>query len=225
MLHAVELRDVSAGYDTLVIERLNLTVPSGSLIGIVGPNGAGKTTLLKVICGLLVPKSGQVNILSRSLVSSRDRLWIRRQLGYVPQLQTPSALPISVEDAVLLGRWGRSFSWCKRPTTFDLERVSEVLQLVGMEEARRQDWRTLSGGQRQRVALARALVRDPDLLIMDEPTTYLDPGAQEDLILLIQQLQSSLNITTIVVTHLLNKDWHFSESWQMQQGGISRWTK
>ncbi len=221
-MNAVELKDIHAGYGFEVLKGLTLSIPSGSLFGIFGPNGAGKSTLLKVIGGLLVPDSGHLFVLERKVSSEADRYWLKRNIGYLAQIQSTNQLPITVEDTVLLGRWGRFFYGMKRPNMTDYLRVEETLALVGMVEFRKRDWRSLSGGQRQRVALARALVRDPHILLMDEPTTYLDQKAQDELIELITRLQSQLQITSIVVTHQLQSGWQFSQSWQINHGLISR---
>lgn len=218
MTKAIELQNISAGYDQEVLQKANLIVPRGSYVGIFGPNGAGKSTLLKVICGLLQPTQGELRILERSIRSNKDRDWIRRQIGYLAQIQAPGQLPITVMDSVLLGRWGRFFSGLKRPGKEDRRRVAETLELVGIAALAHRDLRQLSGGQRQKVALARALVRDPEILLMDEPTTYLDPEAQEALVEQIKELHGRLQLTILVVTHQIQHPWGFSQTWHMQHG-------
>ncbi len=215
---AIDLQNISAGYDQEVLRAANLTVAQGSYVGIFGPNGSGKSTLLKVICGLLRPTSGTLQILERPIRTNKDRDWIRRQIGYLAQIQAPGQLPITVMDSVLLGRWGRFFSGLKRPSSQDRRRVQETLELVGIEALAKRDLRQLSGGQRQKVALARALVRDPEILLMDEPTTYLDPEAQEALVEQIKELHAKLPLTILVVTHQIQHSWGFSQAWQMQYG-------
>lgn len=199
---AVELCSVTAGYDHRpVLCDVSARIPRGHIIGVAGPNGAGKTTLLRVIMGLLVPKAGEVRFQGKVLAGSRQRRWARRQMGYVPQEQAHGTLPITVFDAVLLGRWGRSFAGWRRPSQEDRQLVSKWLKRVGLAHKADSDIRELSGGQRQRAALARALIGEPSLLILDEPTTHLDSQARRELIALTKELHRSLALTTIVVTH------------------------
>lgn len=220
----VELENLSAGYDSLVLSDVTLEVPYGALFGIIGPNGAGKSTLLKVISGLLEPFKGELSVLGRNISTRTDRLWLRRQIGYLAQMQVPGQLPMTVAEAVLLGRWGRYFVGFKRPSSRDYQQVEWALNQVGMADYQNRDLRQLSGGQRQRVALARAIVREPELLLMDEPTTYLDIKAQCELIELIRMLQQKLGITTLVVTHLTSADWGFSDTFSISDGKLSRWS-
>ncbi len=217
----IALSGVHAGYgSTPVLRDFSLTVRRGELVGVVGPNGSGKTTLLKVLLGLVEPTAGRVAILGRTIygnrgpddeeagaappprrgLARRERARVRRTTGYLPQLQAPPALPITVHDAVLLGRWGR-FSWLRRPGPEDRRITAECLKMVGMHELSGRDLKTLSGGQRQRTSLARALARRPEMLLMDEPTTYLDKSAKADLMVRIMDLHELLGITTVMVTH------------------------
>lgn len=199
---AVELVDVVAGYGgTPILTGVSTRVASGELVGIWGPNGAGKTTLFRVIMGLLVPTQGAVRLFGSPLDSERARRWARRQVGYVAQELAPGALPISVFDAVLLGRWGRTFAGLRRPTADDRQIVVEWIERVGLAHKQQSDLRELSGGQRQRVALARALACNPSLLILDEPTTHLDARARNELIALVQHLHQDLGLTTLLVSH------------------------
>lgn len=199
---AVELIDVVAGYGAVrVLSGVSTRVEAGEFVGIWGPNGAGKTTLFRVIMGLLIPWRGTVRLFGSPLESERARRWARRQVGYVAQELAPGALPISVFDAVLLGRWGRTFGGLRRPTQQDKEIVTEWIERVGLGHKQKSDLRELSGGQRQRVALARALACNPTLLILDEPTTHLDAQARDELIALVQHLHNELKLTTLMVSH------------------------
>lgn len=199
---AVELDRVTAGYGRrTILHALTARVPYGQTVGVGGPNGAGKTTLLRVIIGLLIPKEGEVRLFGRPLKSQRDRHWARRQIGYVPQEQVAGDLPITVYDAVLLGRWGRTYAGWRRPGPADRAAVLHWLDWVGLAHLAQRDVRELSGGQRQRVALARALAGEPRLLVLDEPTTHLDAEAQAELIGLLQRLRQDLGLTTLIVSH------------------------
>lgn len=234
----IALSGVHAGYgSTRVLHDFSLTVHRGELVGVVGPNGSGKTTLLKVLLGLVEPTGGRVEILGRTIsggretgrrtrdmngslrrrLARRERARVRRTIGYLPQLQAPPALPITVDEAVLLGRWGR-YSWLRRPDSEDRRIAAECLEMVGMAELARRDLKTLSGGQRQRTSLARALARRPEMLLMDEPTTYLDKSAKADLMVRIIDLHELLGITTIMVTHEEVPGRDFDRVLRMEEG-------
>lgn len=199
---AVELNDVTAGYGAEpILHSISLRVRLGETVGIIGPNGAGKSTLLRIIMGTLVPYSGEVVVLGTRLADGRSRRRMRRRLGYVAQLHPAGELPITVFDAVLLGRWGRTFAGWRRPTAQDRRAVLEWLDWVQLRARAHDDLRHLSGGQAQRVALARALVGNPQLLILDEPTTHLDAASQADFAQLLLRLKRDFGLTTLLVSH------------------------
>ena len=199
---ALRLSDVTAGYGGRpVLRSVSLEVQAGEAVGITGPNGAGKSTLLRVVMGLLVPQEGSVHVFGLPLASGRSRRRLRTRIGYVAQEQPAGEMPITVFDAVLLGRWGRTFAGLRRPSDNDRKAVWDRLAWVGLADRARHDVRHLSGGQRQRVALARALVGNPDILILDEPTTHLDAAAQTDFSNLLIRLRCELRITTLLVSH------------------------
>lgn len=199
---SIRLRGVTAGYDRqLVLDSVDLEVARGESVSILGENGAGKTTLLRLILGLVKPWSGTIEIEGRPILSESDRRWIRQRVGYVPQGIAPGKLPISVSDAVLLGRWGKAFSFLRRPTRQDRDAAMRTLELVGMDDLRTRDCRELSGGQVQRLNIARALVRTPAILLLDEPSTYLDTRSAESLVELLCDIRRRLTLSIIVVTH------------------------
>jgi zinc transport system ATP-binding protein len=179
----IQLNEIVAGYPGhVVLDQAHMTVSQGECVGLVGPNGIGKTTLFKVILGLLRPVSGTVEVLGLPLTSAKRITTARRRLGYVPQQSSAGLLPISVYDSVLIGRWGSSFKGRRRPSREDRQAVEKALDTVALSAYKDLDWRELSGGLQQRTALARAVVREPDLILMDEPTTFLDPEAQRGIL-------------------------------------------
>ena len=198
----VELSGISAGYERQeVLNNIDFALTEGECCAILGDNGAGKTTLFKVIMGLLIPWQGSVKILGRGLNSAGGRIWARRQIGYVPQARSDGRLPIQVQDAVLLGRWGTSFAGLRRPSQLDRQLAVETLELLGLGPLALCDCRELSGGQKQRVAIARALVRKPRLLLLDEPTTYLDVAARDNLPELLSTIRRELGLSILVISH------------------------
>lgn len=199
---SVRLVGVEAGYPGRpVLHGVNLEVPPGFFLGIAGPNGAGKTTLFKVILGFLVPTRGQVEVFGTPLSTPRSLSFVRRRIGYVPQQMPSGKLPFTVCDSVLAGRWGSFFSGLRRPSRADRSAVASVLERLGLSPYGKVDLRELSGGLRQRVALARAVVREPELVLMDEPTTYLDAESQSAFFTLTRDLNRERRISFVVISH------------------------
>jgi ABC-type Mn2+/Zn2+ transport system ATPase subunit len=198
----VEIHDLVAGYGRhQVLQQLDVTVRRGEALGIAGKNGAGKTTLFKVILGLLAPMEGNVSVQGQILNTPRVRRLMRCQIGYVPQLHTPGKMPVSVHDAVLMGRWSKGFGFLKRPRPQDRQKVIEILQEIGLSHKERQDVRLLSGGEQQKVSIGRALVREAPILLLDEPSTYLDHSSQLEIIELIRSVRLKYRLTLIMISH------------------------
>ncbi|WP_375171113.1 zinc ABC transporter ATP-binding protein ZnuC [Marinobacter sp.] len=163
-----------------VVDRVNLSVHRGDIITIIGPNGAGKTTLIKSVLGLQKVSSGRVS-LARGLV-----------VGYVPQhLALEATLPLSVKRFMMLT--GRSLSACQA-----------ALAKTGVGHLLEASVHHLSGGETQRLLLARALVREPDLLVLDEPAQGVDINGQAALYELIRRLRDELNCGVIMISHDLH---------------------
>ncbi|TBL81110.1 metal ABC transporter ATP-binding protein [Paenibacillus thalictri] len=198
---ALRMDGWSAGYgNSQVLRNLKLTAFSGEVVAILGENGAGKTTLFRSIMQLLPYQSGKIEILGRPIERTGDRRWARSQIGYVPQTHGQGRFPISVAEAVLLGRWGTSYAYFRRPSSADKDIADRMLQVVGLEAFKNKDCRSLSGGQKQRLNIARALVREPRILLLDEPTTYLDRDSQEMLASLIGELRQ-FETSVLIITH------------------------
>ncbi len=198
----VEIHGLVAGYGRhLVLHKLDLTVWHGEALGVAGDNGTGKTTLFKIILGLIAPMDGYVSVQGQTLDTPRLRRLMRCQIGYVPQLHTPGKMPVSVHDAVLMGRWSKGFRFFKRPAMQDRQKVSEILQEIGMSHKEWHPVHLLSGGEQQKVSIGRALVREAPILLMDEPSTYLDHASQAEIIELIRTIRLKHHLTLIMVSH------------------------
>ncbi len=196
---AVSLRNVTVSYrGEIVLEDITAEITPGSFVGILGPNGAGKSTLLKVILGLIQPETGEVLIFGQKPRKLRGRGQI---IGYLPQrpLVNPY-FPVTVLEVVLMGRYGQ-LGLGRWPGRRDRERALELLAQVGMAHHAQDLIGNLSGGEQQRVFIARALSVEPRLLIMDEPTISLDACGQDELYELIHQLQETMDLTVIMVSH------------------------
>ena len=187
----VAFEHVGFAYDAgPVLDAVTLRVPAGSFLAVVGPNGGGKTTLLKLILGLLEPDYGTVTTFGGRPVVTR------RRIGYVPQNGAMNdTLPVTVGDVVLMGLLHQGF----RYSGDDHAAAGKALGTVEMESYRDRPFRALSGGQRQRVLLARALATEPDLLVLDEPATHLDPEGQKQLYRILDDLRGAL--TVVVAGH------------------------
>ncbi len=199
---AIKVQNLTFGYDqNPLLKTLSLSVEKGESLAILGPNGVGKTTFFKLLLGLYLPWSGEITILGKAIVSASDRVFARENIAYVPQERVTGKLPITVFDAVLLGRYAKGFKGLKKPRQTDREAVKEALAAVSLTEYATRDVSKLSGGQLQRMALARALVREAPIILLDEPVAHLDKGGKEELPYLIQNIQREKTLTMITITH------------------------
>jgi ABC-type Mn2+/Zn2+ transport system ATPase subunit len=192
---AVVLSEVTAGYDErAALTDVTVAVAAGTLLAVFGPNGGGKSTFLKVIAGLVKPWSGHVHVLGAE--PGREA----RRVAYVPQAeQVDWEFPVSVWDVVVMGRYARLGPF-RGPAAADRRAVADALELVGMTAHAQTQIGRLSGGQRRRAFLARALAADPDLYLLDEPVTGVDPTTQEDLMAILEA-ETRRGKTVIATTH------------------------
>jgi manganese/iron transport system ATP-binding protein len=168
-----------------------LTIRGGQRIAVLGPNGAGKSTLLRTIIGTQPVLAGAVE----------HPLGRRPTVGYVPQShEADPVFPLSTHEVVLMGRYP-GLGVGRRARRADHEAASRQLALVGLVEQERLLFHQLSGGQRQRVLVARALVGHPELLVLDEPTSELDPAAEHGLLDLVDKLAAEQGTSILFVTH------------------------
>jgi len=160
------------GQDVHALNNLNLTIHSGEIFGYLGPNGSGKTTTIKLLLGLIFPTSGDMEILGSKDIGSAE---VRRQIGYLPE---GAYYPDFLKGEEVLKFYGHLYGL----RGADLRRrIDETLEIVGMSRARKRLIRGYSKGMRQRIGLAQALLSDPQILILDEPTTGLDPIARKEI--------------------------------------------
>jgi iron complex transport system ATP-binding protein len=192
-------QQVRLGYGhRTVVHNLDLTVPDGAVTVIIGPNGCGKSTLLRAFGRLLSPQAGTVLLDGKRIdrLPTRD---VARQVGLLPQ--TPSAPPgLTVADLVARGRHPHR-GWLRQWSTDDDTAVTAALACTGMTELADRDVDELSGGQRQRAWLSMALAQQTDVLLLDEPTTYLDIAHAVDILDLIDQLHTDHGRTVVMVLH------------------------
>ena len=186
----LRLDSVDVAYDGApVLRGVDLDLRQGDFVGVVGPSGAGKTTLLRLALGTLHPSAGEVGR-ARGL-----------RVGYVPQLETVSwTFPVTVAECVLMVRSDRWLPWATRA---ERRAVTEVLDRLGIAHLADRHIRELSGGQQQRMFLARALLRDPQLLLLDEPTSGIDVATRHEMLHLLGHLHDD-GMTILLTTHDLN---------------------
>lgn len=199
----IRFQNVSLAYgDRVALQNVSADINHGEFVGIIGPNGSGKTTLFLGILGLQPIVRGDILVENRSITSSVKE--IRESIGYLPQRDSlDPTVPGLVQDIVMMGRFS-SLGLFRRPSQQDKHRVREVLEMVELVDAIHEPIGHLSGGQQQRVFLARALVSNPKLLLLDEPTSAIDPGTQIRLIELISRLHQELDLTILFITHDVN---------------------
>lgn len=177
-----------------ILEDVNLAIYPDDFYAIIGPNGGGKTTLLKVILGLLTPSRGTVRILGGTGPAAR------RNLGYVPQFRTfDFEYPITVREMVLSGRLGHITRIPRRYGADDHARTEEALETLNITDLADRQIRNLSGGEQQRAIIARALVGDPKVLLLDEPTVYVDAPTTTQFYGILDGLRERMAI--VLVTH------------------------
>ncbi len=191
----LSIHDLTVAYHRKpVIWDIDLSVPDGSLVGIVGPNGAGKSTLLKACLELIPKTSGLVSIYGEPYQKQRHLV------GYVPQRESVDwDFPISALDVVAMGTY-RKLGWFRRVGKEQRQKAQEAMEQVGIGDYADRQISQLSGGQQQRVFLARALVQDAQLYFMDEPFAAVDAATEQAIVELLKELRSR-GKTCIVVHH------------------------
>jgi zinc transport system ATP-binding protein len=206
---AFRLRDVSFGYGggPLVLRNVELEVDRGEFVAIAGPNGGGKTTMLRLVLGLEEPTSGHVELDAR-------------RLGYLAQRSQPGVdAPLTVRELVSAGRAPRT-RLVGPLARGDREAVSEAIDRVGLLPQADRRLSVLSGGQQQRAFIAKALAADPELLVLDEPTTGVDAESQESLGALLERLHRELDVTILYVSHEFGAVERFVERIVLVRGEI-----
>jgi ABC-2 type transport system ATP-binding protein len=192
---AIDVRDLTKRFgDKTAVDRLSMQVPRGAIYGFLGPNGSGKTTTIRMICGLLTPDGGEGVVLGHDIRSESER--VKRKVGYMTQ-KFSLYEDLSIEEN--LDFVARMYDMADRG-----RRVAEALENLGLTSRAKQLAGTLSGGWKQRLALAACLIHEPELLLLDEPTAGVDPGARRDFWDHIHHLAHQ-GITVLVSTHYMDE--------------------
>ncbi|HAB17212.1 MAG TPA: ABC transporter ATP-binding protein [Verrucomicrobiota bacterium] len=194
---AVQTRNLGRTFGSMVaLGGLNLTVNRGDLFGFIGSNGAGKTTTLRILATFLTPSSGTAEVLGLDVVRDADR--VRHLIGYMPDF---FGVYKDMEVTEYLDFFGACY---KIPAVQREKTVNDVLELVGLSEKKGSLIGALSRGMQQRLGLARVLIHDPQLLLLDEPASGLDPRARIEMMAILQELQR-MGKTIIISSHILSE--------------------
>lgn len=190
----IQVRDLEFAYDHApVLTNVQFEIQHGDFIAVIGPNGGGKTTLMRLILGLLTPQKGHLTVFGQTPGSQPARI------GYVPQHSNlASGFPATVEQVVLMGlAQGKRRGF--RYSTAERQLADQAMHRAGVEDLRDRRLNALSGGQRQRTLIARALITNPELLILDEPLSNIDPYGRQCILETLTGLQA--NTTVVMVSH------------------------
>ena len=215
----IKLENFSTGYkNKIIIKPMNLSIKSDNWLGIIGANGSGKSTLVRAICRIIKPFEGKVLLKGKDLNKLSHR-YISQKISFLPQGTNPNLL-ISVNDLVALGRSPYKKFW-----EFDLNKkdksiIEDSLKLVDIFDLKECLLSEISGGQRQRAFLALALAQETEIIILDEPTNYLDINHQIKFLKILKDLQLKKNLTIITVLHDLNLTARFSDNIAALKKGV-----
>ncbi|MFD2831326.1 ABC transporter ATP-binding protein [Corticicoccus populi] len=208
-MSTIDVSELKVGYsERLIIDGLNVSIPKEKVTTIIGPNGCGKSTFLKTVARVLKKTEGTI-LLDGKSIETMDTKEIAKQMAILPQTaESPGGL--SVFELVSYGRfpYRRAMGSMSKK---DYEYINWAIEVTGLEAFKDRQISELSGGQRQRVWIAMSLAQDTDVLILDEPTTYLDLAHQLDILLLLQKLNIEEHRTIIMVLHDLNHASRFSD--------------
>jgi len=206
----LEVKEASFGYGrNIVLENINFQMNAGEVICFIGPNGSGKTTLLDCIMGILPLRRGKVFLQGKS-ISDLKAKEIARIISYVPQIHKKT-FPYTVEEIVLMGR-ASHIGMFASPGNEDISIAHEAIETVGIKHLQHRPYTELSGGEGQLVMIARALAQQSRIMIMDEPTTYLDFQNSLTVLEVTRQLAKKRNLSIILATHYLNHAFYFENN-------------
>lgn len=208
-MNCIKTENLNISYGNIeIVKELNLSIPKGKITTIIGANGCGKSTILKTIARILKAKSGAIYINDKE-INSQSSKELAKVMGVLPQSpQAPSGL--TVEELISYGRFPHQSGFGKMMGE-DKKIVKWALEKTGLLEFKDRPIQALSGGQRQRAWIAMALAQETDILLLDEPTTYLDLAHQLDILKLLEQLNKKEGRTIVMVIHELNNAARFAD--------------
>ncbi len=203
-----------------ILRAIDFRVESGGFLAVIGPNGAGKSTLLRCLDGIVVPAAGRIEICGKAL-RSHTRRELARTVSYVPQPDGGS-LDFTVRTFVEMGRFPHLTAWAALTET-DRAAVNEAMDLTEVRELADRTMVSLSGGERQRASIAAALAQGGSILLLDEPTSFLDYRHQAQILDLLDRLHREKGLTVVAVTHDLNSAVATADTvLALKEGGVER---
>jgi len=200
----IEVSNISFWYRSPgepALRDVSLSIDKGEFLGVIGPNGSGKTTFLRMLSGVLKPRRGRINICGRD-TGSINRRELAKLLAMVPQ-ETFITFPFTALEVVLMGRSPHLGRWAFESPE-DLGIARECMKLTDTAKFENRLINELSGGEKQRVIIARALAQQPEILLLDEPTAFLDIGHQVEIYALLEKLNRERELTIVLVSQDLN---------------------
>lgn len=208
-MNCIRTKDLNISYGNLdIVKDLNLEIPKGKITTIIGANGCGKSTILKTLARIIKPKSGLIYINDKEL-NSQDSKELAKAMAVLPQSpQAPNGL--TVEELISYGRFPHQKGFGKLKDE-DKDIINWALEKTRISEFRDRPIEALSGGQRQRAWIAMALAQETDILLLDEPTTYLDLAHQLEVLKLLEELNKKEGRTIVMVIHELNNAARFAD--------------
>ena len=216
----VRTEELNCGYSSrTVLENICLDIKEGSILGLIGPNGSGKSTFLNTLARMIKPKKGKILLAEKDLwkISSREAA---STMAFTPQ-DTGSTLPLTINQFVQLGRAPHR-GWLLPLTAEDKNVVNDALKKTGLEGFQDRYITELSGGEQQRAALARVLAQEPDILMLDEPTSHLDIKYQTEILEMVADLAHNQGISVVISIHDLNTAALYSDRLALiGKGGIA----
>lgn len=217
MSNFFHIANLTAGYgNDFSIHDINFSINKGCFTGIIGPNGSGKTTLFKTVTGDLECREGQITLNKKNLgqISQKEKA---QYLAIV--MQNLDKVPLKVEDYVLMGRYPYHKPFQFFETKTDIAIAEKYMELTGISQLKNKNLDQLSGGELQLAAIARALTQEPELLLLDEPTSHLDIKHQVHVLNLIQKLNQTLGLTVMMIIHDLNLASEYCENLILMKNG------
>lgn len=209
-MEAISVKQLSVAYeDNVIIDRMNLSIPKGEISIIIGANGCGKSTLLKTIARVIKPKCGEIFINGKNIKKQKEKQ-IATQVAFLPQGPIcPSG--ITVRELVTYGRFPHQ-KMIGGLNNHDKEMIEWAIEETALNEFADREIENLSGGQRQRAWIAMTLAQETDIIMLDEPTTYLDMSYQLEVLEVLERLNQQKKITVVIVLHELNNACRFASN-------------
>lgn len=209
-MEAISVQNLSVSYDdNLIIDNMNLSIPKGEISIIIGANGCGKSTLLKTIARVIKPKDGEIFINGINIKNQKEKN-IAKQVAFLPQGPV-SPKGITIKDLVAFGRFPHQ-KMIGGLKPYDKEIIDWAIEETGLKDFSNREIENLSGGQRQRAWIAMTLAQETDIIMLDEPTTYLDMSYQLEVLEVLENLNKKKEKSVIIVLHELNNACRFASN-------------